>query len=143
MQHALAMGPQNWRKYMKPCFARIFGYWRKTGRPVYFHTDGCIHEIIPDLVDCGVQIVNAQYRANGLDNLERVCKGKVCLNLDLDRQLFPFATPAQIDAHIRQAIERLTLPEGGLWVSAECGPDVPMANIEAICTALEKYRILN
>ena len=104
------------------------------------HTDGHIHEIIPDLIECGVNVVNPQIRANGLDNLVRVCKGKVCVNIDLDRQMFPFGTPADIDAHIREVVEKLGAPEGGLWLSAECAPDVPLENIEAICLALEKYR---
>ena len=28
----------------------------------------------------------------------------------------------------------------GLWLTAECAPDVPLGNIEALCCALEKYR---
>jgi hypothetical protein len=68
------------------------------------------------------------------------CKGKVCVDLDLDRQLFPFATPQQIDDHIRECIAALGSPQGGLWVKAECGPDVPLANVEAICSALERHR---
>ncbi len=140
MQHGLAMGAAKWRQYMKPCFATIFARWRQAGGVAYFHTDGCIHEIIPDLIDCGVQIINPQIRANGLDNLVRVCKGKVCVHLDLDRQLFPFASPAEIDDHIRQCIAALGSREGGLWVGAECAPDVPLDNIEAICSAMEKYQ---
>jgi uroporphyrinogen-III decarboxylase len=104
------------------------------------HSDGHIVEIIPDLVECGVNVINPQVRANGLERLAEVCKGVVCVDLDLDRQLFPFATPAEIDAHVRQAVQVLGGPQGGLWLKAECGPDVPLENIEAICTALERYR---
>ncbi len=139
-QHALPISPEKWRKYLKPCYARIYGLCRERGHYVYMHTDGCIHEIIPDLIDCGVNVVNAQFRANGLDNLVRVCKGKVCLDLDLDRQMFPFCSPDEIDAHVREVVEALGSPEGGLWLDAECGPDVPLENIEAICTTLERYR---
>ncbi|OGV69340.1 MAG: hypothetical protein A3K19_18800 [Lentisphaerae bacterium RIFOXYB12_FULL_65_16] len=140
MQHSLPMNPVTWRKYLKPCFARIYRPIRDAGHYVYMHTDGHILEIIPDLVDAGVNVVNPQIRANGLDNLVRVCKGKVCLNLDLDRQMFPFCTPADIDAHIREVVQKLGSKDGGLWLSAEVGPDVPLANVEAICGALEKYR---
>ena len=69
-----------------------------------------------------------------MDSLSRVCKGKVCVNLDLDRQVFLFCKSEDIDAHVREAVAKLGLPEGGLW------PDVPLENIEAICVALEKYR---
>ena len=140
MQDALPVSPETWRKYLKPCFAKIYGVFRDAGHYVYMHTDGHILEIIPDLVDCGVNVVNPQIRANGLDNLVETCKGKVCINLDLDRQMFPFCTPADIDAHVEECVRALGAPEGGLWVSAEIGDDVPPDNIEAICCALEKYR---
>jgi uroporphyrinogen decarboxylase len=140
MQHSLAISPRRWRQYLKPCFAAIYKPFRDAGYSVYMHTDGHIIEIIPDLVDCGVNVVNPQVGANGLEALARTCKGKVCVDLDLDRQLFPFATPAQIDAHIREAVEVLAAPEGGLWLKAEIGEDVPLANIAAIFEGLERYR---
>lgn len=140
MQNSLPMSPEKWRKYLKPCYARIYGRCHEEGYSVSMHTDGHIVEIIPDLMECGVNVINPQIRANGLDNLVEVCKGKVCVNLDLDRQMFPFCTPEDIDAHVREVVEKLGMKEGGLWLSAECGPDVPLENIEAICIALEKYR---
>jgi hypothetical protein len=104
------------------------------------HSDGHIAEIVPDLVDCGVNVINPQVRANGLEALAEACRGKVCVDLDLDRQLFPFCTPQDIDDHVRQAVKALGSPEGGLWLKAEIGFDVPLENVEAICMALERYR---
>ena len=103
------------------------------------HSDGHIWEIIPDLIDCGVSVINPQVGANGLENLARVCRGNVCVDLDLNRQMFPFWTPRDIDAHVREAVEILGAPEGGLWLNAEIGDDVPLANVDAICSALETY----
>ena len=140
MQNSLPISPAKWRKFLKPCFARIYGACRDAGHWVYMHSDGHIIEIIPDLIECGVNVINPQVGANGLENLTRLCKGKVCVDLDLDRQHFPFWTPADIDRHVRDAVEALGSPEGGLWLKAECGPDVPIENIEAVCQALEKYR---
>ena len=140
MQSGLAMGATQWRKYLRPCFAEIFGAWRAAGRLVYFHTDGCIWEIIPDLIDCGVQIINPQFRANGIDNLVRSAKGKVCIDLDLDRQLMPFCSPGDVDAHVRECVQKLATPEGGLWIKAELAPDIPLPNIEALFAALRRWR---
>ena len=140
MQHRLAISPVKWRRYLKPCFTQIYQPFRDAGYYVYMHTDGHILEIIPDLVDSGVNVVNPQVGANGLDNLAEVCKGKVCVDLDLDRQQFPFFTPRDIDDHIHEAVDKLGAPEGGLWLKAEIGPDVPLANISAIFDALDKYR---
>ena len=140
MQQSLPISPKQWRRYLKPCYAAIYRPFREAGYYVYMHTDGHIVEIIPDLVEAGVNVINPQVGANGLDNLARTCKGKVCVDLDLDRQLFPFATPQQIDDHIREAVEVLGAPEGGLWLKAEIGDDVPLANVAAICQGLEAYR---
>lgn len=139
-QKALPMSPATWRRYLKPCYRAIYGPVREAGFSVYMHSDGNMTEIIPDLIECGVQVINPQIRANGLDGLVATCKGKVCVDLDLDRQLFPFCTPADIDAHVRQAVEALGSPEGGLWLTGEVDDGVPLRNVEALCAAMEKYR---
>lgn len=140
MQIALAISAAKWRKYLKPCYMEFYGICHEHQNDVYMHTDGHILPIIGDLIECGVDVLNPQIRANGLEGLVRECKGKVCVDLDLDRQLFPFCTPAEIDTHVRECVEALGAPEGGLWLKAEIGPDVPLENVEAICAALERYR---
>ncbi len=139
MQHSLPVSPEKWRRYLKPCFRRIYAPIKDAGHYVCMHTDGHVLEIIPDLVECGVDVVNPQVGANGLKQLAQVCRGKVCVDLDLDRQRFPFWRPDEIDAHVRESVEALGSPEGGLWLKAEIGDDVPLENVEAICCALEKY----
>jgi uroporphyrinogen-III decarboxylase len=140
MQKGLATGAEKWRKYLKPCFEKIYGLCKADNRLVYMHTDGCIYEIMQDLQECGVDMINPQYRANGLDNLEKICKGKIAICLDLDRQLFPVATPAEIRAHAKECVERLYLPEGGLAINVEIGPDYPLENIEAVIDAVNELR---
>ncbi len=139
-QKSMPISPEKWRRYLKPCYSRMYALCHEMGTAVYMHSDGHILPIVADLTECGVDVINPQVRANGLDGLADKCKGKVCVNLDLDRQLFPFCTPGDIDAHIRQAVTTLGSPAGGLWLSAEVGPDVPLASIEAICQSFEKYR---
>ena len=138
LQKSLPISPESWRRFIKPSYERMFRPCRQAGVPIYLHTDGHILEIIPDLIDVGVTVINPQIRANGLEGLQEMAKGKVTLNQDLDRQLFPFATPSEIEDHIGEVFEGLYLPEGGLMLYAECEPDVPLENIEAICTTLEK-----
>jgi hypothetical protein len=140
MQKGLAIGPEKWRKYMKPCFSSIYKLCKDDGRLVYMHTDGDIREIMPDLQECGVDMINPQIRANGLDNLERICKGKIPINLDLDRQLFPFCTPEEMRGHLEECVKRLYLPEGGLGLNIEIGPDVSLENLDAICEAASEIR---
>jgi len=137
MQTSLPISPADWRRYIKPCYEAIVGECRDNDVYFQLHSDGHIVEIIPDLIECGVNVVNPQIRANGLENLKRVAKGRVCIDLDLDRQLFPFATPQQIRDHICESIDALNSPEGGLMIHAECEPDVPLQNIRTIMETLE------
>ena len=140
MQKGLAIGPVKWRRYFKPAFKQMYDKVHAAGKAVYMHTDGMIYEIIPDLFECGVNMVNPQFRANGLDNLVRVCKGKYPINLDLDRQAFPCMTPKECGEHVRQCVEALYLPSGGLSLDLEIGMDVPLDNMEALLVAADKYR---
>ena len=138
LQKSLPMSPEMWRKYIKPSYMRMFQSCREAQVPIRQHTDGHVLEIIPDLIEAGVRLLNPQIRANGLEGLKEVAKGKVALHQDLDRQLFPFATPSEIEEHIGTIYEGLYQPEGGLILHAECEPDVALENIDAVCTALEK-----
>jgi hypothetical protein len=58
----------------------------------------------------------------------------------LDRQLFPFASPKDIDDHIHEAVEKMYLPEGGLMLFAEMDDGVPLKTIDCICASLRKWR---
>ena len=125
---------------MKPAYKAIYDVVHRAGKMVYMHTDGCIWPVIQDMKEAGVNVLNPQIRANGLDHLVETCKGKICIDLDLDRQLFPFATPKQISEHIEECTKAMYLPQGGLMLVAECAADVPLENIEAICSTLERMR---
>ena len=144
MQKGLAIGAERWRKYMKPCFRKLYGLIKayKTSQLIYMHTDGCIWEIMPDLVECGVDMINPQFRANGLANLKRVCRDEqiIPINLDLDRQLFPVATRSQIFSHVAEAVETLWLPEGALGLNVELNYEIPLENMAAVLDAVEQYR---
>jgi len=140
MQHGLAIGAEKWRRYLKPAFSKIYAPIKAKGCLIYMHTDGYILDIIPDLVECGVDMINPQFRANGIDKLARICKGKIPLDLDLDRQLFPYATPSQLDDHVRECLEDLYLPEGGLALKIELNYEVPINNMAALFDAARKYR---
>ncbi|MDR2570892.1 MAG: hypothetical protein LBD23_11465 [Oscillospiraceae bacterium] len=140
MQRGIAVGVDKWRKYMKPAFKRIYDVCKAHDKFVYMHTDGDIIEIMPDLVEVGVDIINPQYRANGIDRLIETCKGKIPIMLDLDRQLFPFVSPAEVRNHIRETVEKLYLPQGGLGINIEIGFDVPIENIAAIIDEADVIR---
>ena len=144
MQRGLAIVAERWRKYLKPCFRKLFGIVKayKPDQLIYLHTDGCIWEIMPDIMECSVDVINPQFRANGLDNLVRVCRKDqiIPISLDLDRQMFPMATRSQLYDHVASAVESLYLPQGALALNVELNYEVPLENMAAVLDAVEKYR---
>jgi uroporphyrinogen-III decarboxylase len=87
-----------------------------------------------------VDSLNLQDLVNGIDWMAEHLKGRVCIDLDIDRQrIVRFGTPAEVDAHIRQAVQKLGSPEGGLSLSHGMYPGVPPENAAALMDAMEKY----
>lgn len=140
MQRGLAIGLSKWQKYLKPAFKKIYDVSHEYGKYVYMHTDGDIIDIMPDLIETGVNILNPQYRANGIDRLVKTCKGKIPIMLDLDRQLFPFGTPKDMCDHVRETVEKMYLPEGGFGINIEIGMEVPLENVDALFSEIDKMR---
>ncbi|MHC4435420.1 MAG: hypothetical protein ACYTBS_26620 [Planctomycetota bacterium] len=50
-----------------------------------------------------------------------------------------FGTPEQIDGLIRQEVETLGSPDGGLMMIYGLYPGVPVENARAIADAMERY----
>jgi hypothetical protein len=141
-QNGLMISPAKFRKYIKPMFKKLFATCREAGTHVYLSSDGQLLDIVDDLVECGVSVHDPQIRANTLDGIARTYKGKMCVDLDLDRQMFQFCKPDDIREQIREAVERLSLPEGGLMMKAEVyAADISLENAEAICQAMEEFCI--
>ncbi|MBM3493075.1 MAG: hypothetical protein FJX72_01950 [Armatimonadetes bacterium] len=139
-QNALMISPAKFRKWIKPMFAEVFGMVRSAGAHVYLSSDGRLVDIVDDLIEIGVSVHDPQLRANTLDGIVTKYKGRLCANADLDRQMFAFCTPDDIRAHVREVVERMYMPEGGLMLSGSVwDANTPIENIEALCDALEPY----
>ncbi|NHV99147.1 MAG: hypothetical protein HA496_05780 [Thaumarchaeota archaeon] len=53
------VSPKTYRELLKPCHTELFQYVKKHSRIfVFLHSCGSIHDLIPDLIDAGVDILN-------------------------------------------------------------------------------------
>ena len=88
----------------------------------------------------GVQVLNLQDRVNGIDWIRRRFKGRICIDLDIDRQsVTRFGTPRDIERLIRDEVRALGSREGGLMMIYGLYPGVPLANVAALMDAMERY----
>lgn len=139
-QNSLPISPEKWRELIKPSYKEIFSICREKGIEVYLHTDGYIVDIIPDLIEAGVTILNPQDLVNGIENIEKIAKGKVCIDLDIDRQkITVFGKPENIENHIKNCVEKLGSKDGGLLLVYGAYPGTPKENIASVIRAMQKY----
>jgi len=142
MQNGPMLSPEHFRQYIKPAYQRMMKLVRDAGKIVHMHSDGDIRTLAEDIIDGGCQVLNLQDLVNGIDWIAEHLKGKVCIELDVDRQNVTFGgTPKEIDDLIREEVEKLSLPEGGLMMIYGLYPGTSLENAEAVAKALEKYAL--
>ena len=104
------------------------------------HSDGDIRTLADDIVGSGVEILNLQDLVNGIDWIAGKYRGKLCVELDIDRQtVTPYGTPKEIDALIREEVSKIGTAAGGLCMIYGLYPGVPLENVKALMDAMEKY----
>ncbi len=140
-QTASIISPQDFRKWVVPAYKKLMRPCRAAGAHVVLHSDGYIMELMDDLIECGVTIINPQDLCNGIDNLARYVKGRICIALDIDRQkIVPFGTRSEIRDLIEEEVRKLGSSRGGLEMIAGIYPPTPPENVDALCEALEEFR---
>ena len=98
------------RRLIKPRLRRVFDFLRsRCDAKLWFHTDGAIVPIIPELVDLGIDILNpVQVTAKGMEDTQHL---KEQFGDDLvfwgaidTQQLLPFGTPEQVRSDVRRRV---------------------------------------
>jgi uroporphyrinogen decarboxylase len=140
-QQALMIRPALWRTFFKPAYAQLFGMTRGAGKHVWFHSDGAIETIIPDLTEIGVQVLNPQVPTIGRARLATLRGERMCIEADIDRQwVLPYGRPEDVRAAVRADVTAFARPEGGYIGRGEVAGDVPLENVEALFDEIVSYR---
>ncbi len=140
MQTGPMLRPEDFHHYIKPCYERLCAPARKAGTLIHMHSDGDIRLLVDDIIEGGTDILNLQDVVNGVDWIGKKFRGKTCIELDVDRQkITPYGTPKQIDALIREEVEKIGCKEGGLMMLYGLYPGVPLENAKAVMDAMERY----
>lgn len=129
----LLMDPQIWRDLFRPLYREYCEILQAKDKFVFFHSQGDISEIFGDLVDLGIDAINAELSLMDIEKLAEHFHGKVTFCGEIDRQhLLPGATREQIREAVLRVRRALDYGTGG--VIARCGWEtgVPMCNIAAI-----------
>ena len=103
---------------------------------MFFHSDGMIAAILPDLVEIGADVLHPQLPLLGEEYLGANYGGRLSFMCDPDRQhLLPHGTAREVEEYVREVTGCLGRYGGGIIGWACLGPDVPWDNIESLVRA--------
>lgn len=140
MQVGPMLSPVLFRRYIQPSYRRLMQPAREAGALIHMHSDGDIRLLADDLIAGGVDIVNLQDLVNGVEWIAGRFGGRVCVDLDIDRQqVTVHGGPAAVDALVRKEVERIGRREGGLMMIYGLYPGTPRENVAALMDAMERY----
>lgn len=143
-QQGLMMSPQTWRRFFKPGFAAFIELAHRYGLKVMHHTCGSVVDLIPDFIDCGLDILQSlQPQAAGMDlgRLHRTYGRDLCFQGGIDiQQVLPYGTPQEVREHVRHQIEAAGTEGGYIICTAHnLQPDTPLENALALFEAYEEF----
>jgi uroporphyrinogen decarboxylase len=146
-QQGLIFSPRTFRQIFKPRLKRLVEHIHSLANvKVYMHSDGAVYDLIPDLIEIGVEGLNpVQYTARGME-LERLKRqfGKDLgfFGGSLENESLSYSTPNDIRRIVAETIKILAPGGGFLFASIHnMTPEVPPENILALFeTALQEGR---
>lgn len=137
--------PRTYRELVKPLHRELFDFLhaRSTAK-VFFHTCGAVRELIPDLIEIGVDILNpVQVSAANMDTatLKRdFGRDLVFWGGGVDTQrVLGAGTPEQVRTEVLRRVEDLSADGGFVFATVHnIQPNVPPENIIAMRAALRE-----
>jgi uroporphyrinogen decarboxylase len=141
-QDRTLFSPATFRALVKPLQRELFAFIRaRTSARIFFHTCGAVRDLVPDLIEVGVDILNpVQVSAAGMSTAELKAEfGRDLVfwggGVDTQRVLGS-GTPGEVRAEVRRRIADLRRGGGFVFATVHnIQPNVPPANLLAMWEA--------
>ncbi|NLX03881.1 MAG: hypothetical protein GXY33_01925 [Phycisphaerae bacterium] len=140
---SLSFSPEMIREFCLDDAAELVAIAHSHNRPVLFHSDGCVRDLVPMLADMGVAAVNPlQPHLNDLSAFKRDFGHRLAVYGGLDNcYTIPDGTADDVRQHVRDVFETLGRPDGGLIFSTH---DIPLGtsdeNVQAMIETIRRCR---
>lgn len=141
----MMMSPEMWRKYLKYRLRKVITAARAVNPDIliFYHGDGNLAKIIPDLMEIGVDILNpVQPECMDPVKIKEEYKDRLTLWGTIGTQtLMPFGTPSEVRGFCRKMIKKAEEDNGGLVLAPThvIEPEVPFENIIAFVETVKEY----
>ena len=99
--------PEIWREFIKPIEKRLADRIHEYGMIYMHHSCGFIQQIIPDLVEIGVDAINPMMVKNDIDGIMEQYGDKITVMGGVDSQTMEIlATPEDTKRIVREAMDK-------------------------------------
>jgi len=127
-QDRMMVSPATWREVFKSIYRDYCEIARRAGKFVFMHSDGWILDILPDLIEVGVQALNSQISCMGAAALGRF-RGQITFWGEIDRQVvLSFGSLEDVRRAVYEVREHL-YSNGGVVAQCEFGPGAIPDNV--------------
>jgi uroporphyrinogen decarboxylase len=139
-QRGVLLGPERWRRFLKPHLARMYELVHGAGKVTLSHCCGSIASIMPDLIDIGLDVyesVQPEARDNDPYALKAQFGGAITFWGGLGSQsTVPHGTPAGIKTEVNRLCQEMGRGGGYILSTAKAlQPETPVENAAAVVEA--------
>jgi len=144
-QQALLMGVDQWKEFIQPALIKMSETAKKYGAKYYHHTCGAVRDLIPSMIESGVDVLDPiQVKATGMvpAELKKEFGKKICFSGGVDEQdLLPHGTEQEVKEAVWKLLDEMNI-DGGFFL----GPthnfqdDIPTKNIVAMYDAALNWK---
>jgi len=138
-QTGLIMGPARWREFIKPRIKTMYDMTKSYGKKVLIHCCGKVDEILPDLIELGVDVFNPfQPEVMDVYQIKKQYGNNIGFWGGISTQkLLPFGTPDQVREEVKRLLENIGQGGGYIAAPAHAIPgDAKTENIHAMIEVL-------
>jgi len=146
-QCGVTVGPDRWRRFYKPHWARFCSKAHAAGKKVFLHSCGSVASIMPDLIEVGIDILDPiQPEAAGMNpyELKRKYGDRITLCGGLGSQsTIPFGSPSSIRTEIFRLVHEVGHGGGYILKPAKSiRNETPLENAIAVFEAFTQQESL-
>jgi uroporphyrinogen decarboxylase len=136
-QDGLLLGPDMWYEFFFENIKKLVTLAHSYGVKVMMHSCGGIADIIPFLIEAGVDILDPiQVTAKGMEPelLAEKFGGRIVFHGGVDtQQVLPYGTIKEVRVHSKYVAKELSQKGGYIFTASQIlGPDIPIENIAAM-----------
>jgi uroporphyrinogen decarboxylase len=139
-QRGVLLGPERWRRFLKPRLAHMYARTHNAKKYVLSHCCGSIAAIMPDAIEIGLDVyqsVQPEASDSNPYDLKRQYGDQITFWGGLGSQsVVPFGTPAEIKAEVTKLCREMG--RGGGYIlgpSKAIQPETPTENAAAVVEA--------